>query len=135
MCIIEERLEEYVEILSQLEMLDRYTWLMDFGRKSIGIKEEERLREFEVPGCQSATWLIPMMKDNKIHFKADSVALITKGMVSLLADIFSDTTKDDIKGFNNDSLEKLDLRTLLTPGRRNGVYNMLLKIKRMGEPN
>tara|TARA_R100001480_G_scaffold135120_1_gene132275 strand:- start:302 stop:532 length:231 start_codon:yes stop_codon:yes gene_type:complete len=76
-----------------------------------------------------------MVNDNKVYFKADSVALISKGMVSLLADIFSDTTREQIKSFDNESLEKLELRTLLTPGRRNGTYNMLLRIKSMGEPN
>ena len=135
MSIIEERLQEYVDVLSQLEMLERYRWLMDFGKRSQGIEKEERLPEFEVPGCQSATWLIPMVNDNKVYFKADSVALISKGMVSLLADIFSDTTREQIKSFDNESLEKLELRTLLTPGRRNGTYNMLLRIKSMGEPN
>jgi cysteine desulfuration protein SufE len=75
------------------------------------------------------------VQDKKVYFKADSVALISKGMVSLLADIFSDTTREQIKSFDSESLEKLELRTLLTPGRRNGTYNMLLRIKRMGDPN
>ena len=95
---IQNRLGRYIEVLNNMEdTMDRYTWLMDFGKKSATIPEQHRLKEFEVPGCQSQTWLVPHFTyGDKIYFTADSAALISKGMVCLLADVFSDSTRNDI---------------------------------------
>ena len=131
---IQNRLGRYIEVLNNMEdTMDRYTWLMDFGKKSATIPEQHRLKEFEVPGCQSQTWLVPHFTyGNKIYFTADSAALISKGMVCLLADVFSDSTRSDISSFEEKSLDGLDLPNLLTPGRRNGVYSMLKVIQSYG---
>jgi len=135
---INEKLQTYVDTLnSMVDMKDRYTWLMDFGKKSAIVPERMKLKEFEVPGCQSQTWLIPHFFYNndvsKIYFTADSAALISKGMVCMLADVFSNSTRDEIKKFDKSSLEGLNLNTLLTSGRRNGVYSMLQVIQSYGQ--
>ena len=132
--MIKEKLQTYVDTLNNMEdMMDRYTWLMDFGKKSAIVPERFKLDEFEVPGCQSQTWLVPhYMYDDKIYFTADSAALISKGMVCLLADVFSNSTGSDIAAFDTKALDGLKLDTLLTPGRRNGVYSMLKKIQGYG---
>ena len=131
---IQDRLESYIKVLNSIEdMMDRYTWLMEFGKKSVTIPEQHRLKEFEVPGCQSQTWLVPHFTyDDKIYFTADSAALISKGMVCLLADVFSNSTRSDIASFEEKSLDGLNLNNLLTPGRRNGVYSMLKVIQSYG---
>ena len=125
--MISEKLQTYVDTLNSMDdMMDRYTWLMEFGKKSVTIPEQHRLKEFEVPGCQSQTWLVPHFTyDDKIYFTADSAALISKGMVCLLADVFSNSTRSDIASFEEKSLDGLNLQSLLTPGRRNGVYGGL----------
>ena len=132
--MIKEKLERYIKILNEIpEMQDRYLWLMDFGKKSAIVPERFKLKEFEVPGCQSQTWLVPHFTyDDKIYFTADSAALISKGMVCLLADVFSNSTRDEIKKFDIASLDGLNLSSLLTPGRRNGVYSMLKVIQGYG---
>ena len=132
--MIKEKLQTYVDTLNNMEdMMDRYTWLMDFGKKSAIVPERFKLDEFEVPGCQSQTWLVPhYMYDDKIYFTADSAALISKGMVCLLADVFSNSTGSDIAAFDTKALDGLKLDTLWTPGRRNGVYSMLKKIQGYG---
>ena len=132
--MIKEKLKRYVDILNDIpEMQDKYLWLMEFGKKNEGLVGELRLKEFEVPGCQSQTWLVPdYHTDGKLYFSADSAALISKGMVCLLADIFSGFTGSDITSFDTKSLDDLKLDTLLTPGRRNGVYSMLKKIQGYG---
>ena len=132
--MIKDKLKTYIDILNGMEdTVDRYTWLMDFGKKSATIPEQHRLKEFEVPGCQSQTWLVPHFTyGDKIYFTADSAALISKGMVCLLADVFSDSTRNDIASFEEKSLDGLDLPNLLTPGRRNGVYSMLKVIQSYG---
>ncbi len=131
---INEKLQTYVDTLNSMDdMMDRYTWLMEFGKKSVTIPEQHRLKEFEVPGCQSQTWLVPhFTHDDMIYFTADSAALISKGMVCLLADVFSNSTRSDIASFEEKSLDGLNLQGLLTPGRRNGVYSMLKVIQSYG---
>ena len=132
--MISEKLQTYVDTLNSMDdMMDRYTWLMELGKKSVTIPEQHRLKEFEVPGCQSQTWLVPHFTyDDKIYFVADSAALISKGMVCLLADVFSNSTRSDIASFEEKELSGLELDNLLTPGRRNGVYSMLKVIQSYG---
>ncbi len=131
---IKDKLESYINIINTMDdMTDRYTWLMEFGKKSAIVPERFKLKEFEVPGCQSQTWLVPHFTyDDKIYFTADSAALISKGMVCLLADVFSNSTRSDIASFEEKSLDGLNLQGLLTPGRRNGVYSMLKVIQSYG---
>ena len=132
---ISSKLESYIQILDTMDdMKDRYTWLMEFGKKSGMISERFKLKEFEVPGCQSQTWLIPHFTyDDTIYFTADSAALISKGMVCLLADVFSNSTRKDIFEFDEKELKGLNLNALLTAGRRNGVFSMLKTIKGYGK--
>ena len=132
---IQSKLKVYVDLLDEMDdMMDRYTWLMEFGKKSAIVPERFKLKEFEVPGCQSQTWLVPHFTyEDTIYFTADSAALISKGMVCLLADVFSNSTRDEIKKFDIASLDGLNLSSLLTPGRRNGVYSMLKVIQGYGQ--
>ena len=132
--MISEKLQTYVDTLNSMdEMMDRYTWLMEFGKKSAVVPERFKLKEFEVPGCQSQTWLVPHFTyDDKIYFTADSAALISKGMVCMLADVFSNSKRSDIASFEQKELSGLNLDNLLTSGRRNGVYSMLKVIQSYG---
>jgi cysteine desulfuration protein SufE len=109
---------------------------MDYGKNSVTIPEQHKVKSFEVPGCQSRTWLIPhFVEEDKIYFTADSDALISKGMVCIIADVYSGARSKDIKEFDQKEFEKMNLSTLLTPGRNNGVHSMLKKIKRYSKIN
>ena len=128
--MIQEKLERYIQVLNSIEdNQDKFLWIMDFGKKSKELNESLKLKEFEVPGCQSQTWLVPGYHDDKLYFHADSAALISKGMVCLIADVYSGSRPQDIIDFDQNEFEKLNLKTLLTPGRNNGVHGMLKKIK------
>ena len=128
--LIQEKLEKYIQVLDNIEDIqDKFLWIMDFGKKSKELNESLKLKEFEVPGCQSQTWLVPGYHEGKMYFHADSAALISKGMVCLIADVYSGSTSQDIIDFDQSEFEKLNLKTLLTPGRNNGVHGMLKKIK------
>ena len=131
---IQDKLQSYIKLLDTMDdMMDRYTWLMEFGKKSAIVPERFKLKEFEVPGCQSQTWLVPHFTyEDTIYFTADSAALISKGMVCMLADVFSNSTRSEIKKFDKASLDGLNLSSLLTPGRQNGVYSMLQVIQSYG---
>ena len=129
-CVIQEKLEKYIQVLDNIEDIqDKFLWIMDFGKKSKELNESLKLKEFEVPGCQSQTWLVPGYHEGKMYFHADSAALISKGMVCLIADVYSGSRPQDIIDFDQSEFEKLNLKTLLTPGRNNGVHGMLKKIK------
>jgi len=129
--MIKEKLKRYVKILNDIPTdEEKYGWLMLFGKKSMEHVDQLKLDEFEVPGCQTRTWIIPGKDDRPtLHFIADSDALISKGLVCMLADIFSESTPKEILDFERKDLEDLRLDVLLTPGRRNGAHNMLQKIR------
>ena len=127
--MIEKKLDRYVQVLNNIDdAQDKYLWIMDFGKTSKSMEDENRTRYFEVPGCQSQTWLVPHFIDDKIYFTADSAALISKGMVWLIADVYSGSSAQDINDFDQKEFEKMNLSTLLTPGRNNGVNSMLKKL-------
>ena len=125
-----EKIEYYKNSLDCFdETMEKYKFLLDQGKKSKPFPEEYRQESFKVSGCQAQVWLVPFIKDNLIYFYSDSDAFISKGMVTILCDIFGGNTPKKITDTNFDLLEDLKLNSLLTPGRRNGVYSMLQKIK------
>ena len=128
--MIKRKLKRYAQILNNIEdPQDQFVWIMDFGKNSRAMDDEHKVKSFEVPGCQSQTWLVPHFVEDKIYFTADSAALISKGMVSMIADVYSGSSAQDIKEFDQDEFKILKLDTLLTPGRNNGVHGMLKKVK------
>jgi len=128
--MIKRKLKRYAQILNNIEdPQDQFVWIMDFGKNSRAMDDDHKVKSFEVPGCQSQTWLVPHFVEDKIYFTADSAALISKGMVSMIADVYSGSSAQDIKEFDQDEFKILKLDTLLTPGRNNGVHGMLKKVK------
>lgn len=127
---IQEKYNYYKEELEMLtENMDKYQYLIDLGVKS-SMPKEFRIETFKVPGCMSQVWLVPKYSDNVMTFMADSDAHITKGVASLVADIFSNATKEEIQNTDLDAMiEGLQLTSILSPNRRNGAYNMFGKVK------
>ena len=124
--MIKEKLERYARVLDSIRGdQDKYVWLMDFGKNSVPMEAKHKMEEFEVSNCQTATWLVPHYVEDKIYFSADSMALISKGMGWLIADVYSGASAQDSIDFDQDEFKMLKLDTLLTPGRNNGVHSML----------
>jgi cysteine desulfuration protein SufE len=127
---IEEKINYYKESLECFDdTMEKYKFLLDQGKKAKPFPEEFRLETFKVSGCQAQVWLVPFIDNKLLSFHSDSDAFIAKGMITILCDIFSDQEAKIISNANFKLLETLKLDTLLTPGRRNGVYSMLQKIK------
>lgn len=127
---IEEKINYYKESLDLFDDgMDKYKFLIDQAKNAKNFPEEYRNDSFKVSGCQAQVWLVPQLKENKISFYYDSDAFISKGMVTILCDIYGDRSPSEIKESDFKMLNILELDTLLTPGRRNGVYSMLEKIK------
>ena len=127
---IEEKRNYYKESLDLFDDgMDKYKFLIDQAKNAKNFPEEYRNDSFKVSGCQAQVWLVPKLKENKLSFYYDSDAFISKGMVTILCDIYGDRNPSEIKNSDFSMLNTLELDTLLTPGRRNGVYSMLEKIK------
>ena len=127
---IEEKINYYKESLDLFDDgMDKYKFLIDQAKNAKNFPEEYRNDSYKVSGCQAQVWLVPQLKENKLSFYYDSDAFISKGMVTILCDIYGDRNPSEIKNSDFSMLNTLELDTLLTPGRRNGVYSMLEKIK------
>jgi cysteine desulfuration protein SufE len=125
-----QKIEHYKESLDCFDdTMEKYKFLLDQGKKAQPFPEEFRQDSFKVTGCQAQVWLVPHLNNNLIFFHSDSDAFISKGMVTILCDIYGGRTADEINKSDIHLLDTLGLDILLTPGRRNGVHSMLLKIK------
>jgi|TARA_B110000196_G_C21037105_1_gene610550 cysteine desulfuration protein SufE len=127
---IREKIKFYKESLDCFDdTMEKYRFLLDQGKKALIFPEEFRQDSFKVAGCQAQVWLVPYIKENLIYFHSDSDAFISKGMVTILCDIYGGRKANEINNSDIHLLNELGLDILLTPGRRNGVHSMLLKIK------
>ena len=115
------------------ETIDKYKYLLDQGKKSKPFPEEYRKDNFKVSGCQAQVWLVPEYKNNLLDFYSDSDAFISKGMITILNDIYGKNTPRDILNSDFELVKTLQLDILLTQGRTNGVYAMLKKVKEYAE--
>ncbi|MDC3075453.1 SufE family protein [Pelagibacteraceae bacterium] len=130
MITIKEKITYYKECLDLFDDgMEKYKFLIDQAKNATQFPEEYRNDSFKVSGCQAQVWLVPKLDENKLSFYYDSDAFISKGMVTILCDIYGDRKPSEIINSDFEMLNILALDTLLTPGRRNGVYSMLEKIK------
>tara|TARA_B100000459_G_scaffold143722_1_gene105624 strand:+ start:38 stop:451 length:414 start_codon:yes stop_codon:yes gene_type:complete len=131
---IQEKVDEYKKTLSLLpNPQEKYQYLIEQAKKSEEFPMELRIDEFKVNGCQSQVWLVPEEKNDKLFFKSDSDALIAKGLVTLIASIYSDQTADEIADSTIDLMEEFELGVILSPARRNGAFSMLKTIKEFSQ--
>ena len=127
---IEEKIQYYKDCLDLFDDgMEKYKFLIDQAKNAKKFPEEYRNDSFKVSGCQAQVWLVPFHKENILSFHYDSGAFISKGMVTILCDIYGQRNPEEIHNSDFELLQMLQLDTLLTPGRRNGVYSMLNKIK------
>ena len=109
--------------------MDKYEYLIELGKSVPKINEENKKEENIIKGCQSKVWLHAEKQDGLVRFYADSDAIITKGIISLLIRIFSNQKPKDIINADTDFIDKIGLRQHLSPNRANGLNNMIKKIK------
>ena len=127
---IEKKINFYKDNLNCFEdTMDKYKYLLDQGKKSKPFPEEYRKDSFKVQGCQAQAWLVPEFKNDLLDFYTDSDAFISKGMITILSDIYGNNTPLKIIKSDFNLLKTLNLDVLLTPGRRNGLSAMLQKIQ------
>lgn len=111
------------------EWLDKYEYLIELGKALKDYPEDKKTDDRLIKGCQSRVWLDYEIKDGKIFFNADSDAIITKGIISLLIRIYSGRTPQEIAASDFSVVEKIGLKENLSPTRANGLVSMIERIK------
>ena len=117
------------------EWLDKYEYLIELGKSLAGYPEEAKTEDRLIKGCQSRVWLDYKVDDGKIVFSADSDAIITKGIISLLIGLYSGRTPQEIISSDFSVVEKIGLKENLSPTRANGLVSMIAKIKQIASEN
>ena len=127
---LEEKKQAVIEEFSMYdEWLDKYEYLIELGKALEAYPEEEKTEEKLIKGCQSRVWLDYELKDGKLYFRADSDAIITKGIISLLISVYSGRTPAEIAADDFGFVDRIGLRENLSPTRANGLVSMIDTIK------
>lgn len=117
------------------EWLDKYEYLIELGKSLEAYPEGRKTEDRLIKGCQSRVWVDFEVKDGKIFFAADSDAIITKGIISLLIKIYSGRTPDEILSSDFSVVDRIGLKENLSPTRANGLVSMIARIKELAGAN
>ena len=127
---LEEKKQQIVEDFSVYdEWLDKYEYLIELGKGLEPFPEEKKTEDRLIKGCQSRVWLDSELRDSQLYFTADSDAIITKGIISLLISVYSGSTKEEIAADDFGFVAEIGLKDNLSPTRANGLVSMIERIK------
>ena len=127
---IEDKRDQLVEELIPFEdHLERLTYVIDRAKDVPGLEDAYKIDTFLIKGCVSQLWIFPSFSDGKCNFQADSEASITKGTASLLCELYSGETPEDVLRLEPDFLAEVGITQHLSPNRRNGLTGVREKIK------
>lgn len=130
MTTINEVQDEIVEEFSMFDdWMDRYALLIDLGNSLGKLDDKEKVESNLIVGCQSRVWLQADFVDGKIVFRAESDAVIVKGIIALLIKVLSNRTPDEILNTDLYFIEKIGLKENLSPTRSNGLLSMVKQIR------
>ena len=131
---LEEKKQEIVDEFSLYdEWLDKYEYLIELGKSLEPFPEEKKTEDRLIKGCQSRVWLDAEERDGHLYFTADSDAIITKGIISLLISVYSGRTREEIADDDFGFVAEIGLKENLSPTRANGLVSMIETIKRLAE--
>ena len=127
---INEIQDEIIEEFDGLDdWMDRYQMLIDLGNEQEPLAEQYKVEQNLIDGCQSRVWLQADLVDGKIHFQAESDALIVKGIVSLLIRVLSDHTPQEILDADLYFIDRIGLKEHLSPTRSNGLVAIVRQMR------
>ncbi len=133
---LKEVQEEIVDDFSMYEeWLDKYEYLIELGKDLSPYPEQDKTDDRLVRGCQSRVWLDWKVEDGRLFFSADSDAIITKGIISLLIRVYSGRTPEEIIADDFSFLNRIGLKENLSPTRSNGLLSMIRTIRKAAESN
>ncbi len=108
---------------------DKYEYIIDLGKKLPPLEEKFKKDENKVRGCQSTVWLVADYRDGKVFYKAESDAVIVKGLISMLIRVLSGHTPDEIINAKLDFIREIGMTTHLAQTRSNGLLAMVKQMK------
>lgn len=127
---IEEKQQEIIDEFTVFEdWMDKYQYLVDLNKSLKPFPEEYRTDDNLIKGCQSRVWIFAVKKDGKINFYGDSDAIIVKGIVSLLINVFSGFTPEEILKADFNFIDEIGLKEHLSPTRSNGLLAMVKQMR------
>lgn len=130
MSTINDKQDEIIDEFSGFDdWLDRYQLLIDLGSEQPALEECCKTDNNLIEGCQSRVWLQADYIDGKVHFRAESDALIVKGIVALLIKVYSGHTPDEILSSDLYFVEAIGLKEHLSPTRSNGLLSMIKQMR------
>jgi cysteine desulfuration protein SufE len=123
------------EVVGEFELFgddweEKYAHLIDLGKSLPLLEEGEKTSDRLIPGCQSRVWLTAEEKDGRIVYRADSDAIITKGMVALMVRVLSNQRPEDIVKAELKFVDRIGLMEHLSPTRANGLVSMINTMKK-----
>ncbi len=128
---IEQKEQELIDEFSDIDdWMDRYACIIDMGNNLPALPDNLKTPDRLIEGCQSRVWLdAEMTPDGKVEYKADSNAIIVKGIISMLVDVLSGHTPDEILGADLHFINDIGLAEHLSPTRSNGLVAMLKQMR------
>ncbi|HIY76082.1 MAG TPA: SufE family protein [Candidatus Sphingobacterium stercorigallinarum] len=127
---INEIQDELIEDFSFFQdWMEKYEYIIQLGKELPLIDETNKKDQYIIKGCQSKVWLFPEMRDGKLYFTADSDAIITKGLVSLMVKVLSGHTPKEIYQSDLYFIDRIGLKEHLSPTRANGLLSMVKQMK------
>ncbi|MGO1520414.1 MAG: SufE family protein [Sphingobacterium sp.] len=111
------------------DWMEKYEHIIQLGKELPLINEVNKQDQYIIKGCQSRVWLFPEMRDGCLFFTADSDAVITKGLVSLMVKVLSGHTPREIVEANLYFIDQIGLKEHLSPTRANGLLSMIKQMK------
>ena len=128
---IEEAENEIIEEFDLFDdWMDKYNYIIELGKTLPLIDPQYKDEQHLIPGCQSQVWLHAEYTDGKLIFRADSDAIITKGIINLLIRVLSGRTPQEIANAPLTYIDKIGLKDHLSPTRSNGLVSMIEQIRK-----
>lgn len=130
---IDAKQREIIEDFSLFDdWMQKYEYIIDLGKSLPLIEEEFKTDEYLIKGCQSKVWLRADIEDGHVYFKADSDAIITRGIIALLIRVLSGQKAADIAESDLYFIDRIGLKEHLSPTRSNGLTSMVKQMKYYG---
>lgn len=127
---IEQKEKELIDEFNLFEdWMEKYEYIIDLGKELDILEEKYKTDERLIEGCQSKVWVQSNCIDNKMIFKADSEAIITKGIIALLLRVLNNEKPEEIVKSDLHFIEEIGLKEHLSPTRSNGLVGMIKRLK------
>ncbi len=132
MNLVTKRAELVAELEPFSDHHERFQYVIDRAKTAPALPPELKLEAFLIEGCTSNLWLVPSLEKGVCHFRCDADSLITKGIASLVCEFYDGATPAEVAATDADFLAQVGVTQHLSPNRRNGLTNLVGKIRNFG---